>query len=372
MTPVQTLLERICSESSFCTSFNIENGRRLNPEAPAQFHVWVTELDGVASAGSCSTAAAAARICEDFMSTSRDGIDKARLVLPFSIGRSSYILVLDQSEFSSSDDSTTVSLADIHSEKRSWRYGAWPWSSDYSPLDPSSPKHLHSGSAQNRRFLRWTPRWQTALLAALALSLAFGLFFFTLDDPEGAPDNNATNSAKDKKWPDDGWIRYRTPNSSGPRRQLRIYHHNATAWSQANPHNSGEWRVRIDDQALIPAELYDADEDRYQQWFINRYPHLQRVVETKQYIRPAWLGSLDILVPWDHEFHMAHCVLAFRRYWKARESGTHVCPRDIDHNHIKHCLDWFDEYAFPPGPMTVYEGPGADEWKLWWQTKVCF
>ncbi|KAK4441934.1 hypothetical protein QBC34DRAFT_453401 [Podospora aff. communis PSN243] len=174
------------------------------------------------------------------------------------------------------------------------------------------------------------------------------------------------------KWPDDGWIRYRTPNSSGPRRQLRIYHHNATAWSRANPHSNGEWRVRIDDQALIPSELYDADEDRYQQWFRQRYPHLQRIVETKQYIRPAWLGSLDIRVPWDHEFHLAHCVLAFRRYWKARESGTHVCPRDIDHNHIKHCLDWFDEYAFPPGPMTVYEGPGAGDWNLWWQTKVCF
>ena len=152
------------------------------------------------------------------------------------------------------------------------------------------------------------------------------------------------------KWPSDGWIKYRTANSEGPRRQLRIFYHNASAWSRNNPHDHGEWGIRLDDQALIPAELYDEDEDRYQQWFINRYPEMHQVVLHKQHIRPSWLGSLQVEVPWDHQFHLAHCVMTLRRYWKARESGTHVCPRDIDYWHIKHCLDWFDAYAFPLGP----------------------
>jgi hypothetical protein len=64
----------------------------------------------------------------------------------------------------------------------------------------------------------------------------------------------------------DGWIRYpRPPESNSPRRQLPIYHHNATARAQSKSHDDGQWRVRIENQALSPAELYD-DEDRYQKW----------------------------------------------------------------------------------------------------------
>ncbi|KAJ5538939.1 hypothetical protein N7494_001463 [Penicillium frequentans] len=80
-------------------------------------------------------------------------------------------------------------------------------------------------------------------------------------------------------WPKDGYIRYPTPNSHGPKRQLRLFYHNATQWGHDNPHQSGEWRVRMDDQALIPSGLWDEDEDFYQTWYYNRYPHMREIIQ---------------------------------------------------------------------------------------------
>jgi hypothetical protein len=167
---------------------------------------------------------------------------------------------------------------------------------------------------------------------------------------------------------DNTYIRYDTSGSSGPRYQLRIYWQNASEWARANPQDSGKWKVRLDDQAIIPADLYDEDEDRYQEWYRNRYPEVQQVVENLNYLRPAWLGSLDMMVPWDNQFHFAHCVLALRRYWKAKESGKHVCGRDIDHAHINHCLEALEDRVFIEGPRVEMDPPQY----LYWQTRVCF
>jgi hypothetical protein len=168
---------------------------------------------------------------------------------------------------------------------------------------------------------------------------------------------------------DGTYIRYDTSGSDGPRHQLRIYWQNASEWAAANPQDTGKWRVRLDDQSIIPAELYDEDEDRYQSWYRNRYPEAQQVVDNLNYVRPAWLGSLDMMtVPWDSQFHFAHCVLALRRYWKAKESGKHVCGRDIDYEHINHCLESLEERAFIEGPRVEMDPPEY----LYWQTRVCF
>jgi hypothetical protein len=99
------------------------------------------------------------------------------------------------------------------------------------------------------------------------------------------------------------YVRYPTPGSSGPKNQLSIFWQNASTWAT---HDSGEWRVRIDDQAMVPAHLFDKDEERYQQWFYTRYPEMRQVVDNQDYIRASWLGSLDIQVPSDREFHFAH------------------------------------------------------------------
>ena len=160
--------------------------------------------------------------------------------------------------------------------------------------------------------------------------------------------------------------RYDTTGSEGPRHQLRIYWQNASEWAAANPQDIGKWKVRIDDQAIIPAELYDEDEEHYQQWYRTRYPEMQEVIDNRDYVRPSWMGSLNMTVPWDDQFHFAHCVLALRRYWKAKETGKHVCGRDIDYLHIDHCLGSLEKRVFIDGPREESQGV------MYWQTKVCF
>ncbi|PVH73091.1 hypothetical protein DL98DRAFT_431969 [Cadophora sp. DSE1049] len=171
-----------------------------------------------------------------------------------------------------------------------------------------------------------------------------------------------------QSWRPARYERYPTPGSIGPKHQSRLLYNNATSWARQVGFDDTKWRIRIDDQALVPAHLYSTDEDRYQRWFRQRYPHLQEIIERHDYLRPSWLGSSQIAVPWDEQFHFAHCVLALRRYWVAKETGAHLCGRDIDYAHMKHCLDSLDEKAFPPGPM---EDVGKG-YRLWWQTKVCY
>lgn len=85
----------------------------------------------------------------------------------------------------------------------------------------------------------------------------------------------------------------------------------------------------------------------------------------------TWLADpARDLVPVDDLFHFSHCVLALRRYIKAKQTGKHVCGRDIDEEHMHHCLDSFDWWAFPDGEMgQKLENPKRP---LWWRTKVCF
>jgi hypothetical protein len=187
-----------------------------------------------------------------------------------------------------------------------------------------------------------------SLLAIIAIGLVSTIFYFTHNE--------------------EVYDRYDTSGSIGPKHQLRIYWQNASEWAAENPIDTTKWRVRIDDQAIIPASLYDEDEDRYQEWYRKRYPEMQEVIDNGDYIRPAWMGSLNMRVPWDDQFHFAHCVLALRRYWKAKESGHHVCGRDIDYLHMEHCLESLEERVFIEGPRDTYDYP----MNMYWQTRVCF
>ncbi|KAI1501133.1 hypothetical protein F5X99DRAFT_418779 [Biscogniauxia marginata] len=197
------------------------------------------------------------------------------------------------------------------------------------------------------------------------------------------------------------WVRYNTIGSVGPRYQLQFDHHNVSEWEERYPNPNQEWFVRIDDQAMVPLDLVDDEELRYQRWFQERYPEADEVRREGRYLTEAFLSDPDaIQVPVDKTFHMAHCVVALRRYWTARESKSHVCPRDIDYKHMKHCLDALDMWAFPEGPRrslplspsmehdsTVqrrddhhqhnngndrYWVDDSDDSRLVWRTKVCF
>lgn len=170
------------------------------------------------------------------------------------------------------------------------------------------------------------------------------------------------------------WVRYDTTMSEGPKYQLQFSRHNVSDW--VNPYPEGAYAVRIDDQAIIPAHLMDEDERKYQRWFRQRYPAMRDVVDNKDFLSKDFLSDPDRLkVDADWLFHPAHCILALRRYWKAKESGHHVCPRDIDYRHIHHCLDSLDEWFFIGGEMRKAPPDPVDyeaKWSLVWKTKVCW
>ncbi|KAI1379812.1 hypothetical protein F4677DRAFT_464051 [Hypoxylon crocopeplum] len=199
------------------------------------------------------------------------------------------------------------------------------------------------------------------LFAAL-LIIIIGVLVFSGGTSPSSSDGN------DDYYDESEWRRYDVGSSIGPKEQLRIQWHNASEWGRSNPHQNGEWAFRIDDQSIIPADLLDDDEKDRQTYFRKRYPHMAAVVDVRDYIRPAWLGSKSILIDWDPTFHDAHCVLALRRYFKAKETGRHVCPRDIDPGHILHCLNMLEKTIFKPGPMTRQNPQGH----MHWETKYPF
>ncbi|EMD85225.1 hypothetical protein COCC4DRAFT_66349 [Bipolaris maydis ATCC 48331] len=212
--------------------------------------------------------------------------------------------------------------------------------------------------------------WKDRKAVRVSFWIAIGVFFLVAI----AIGHKALSQPFHQHFENGIWVRYDLGGSKGPKYQLQFTHHNASAWAAKNPHDNGEWAFRIDDQAMIPAHLMDEEEELYQRWFRKRYPEKDRIRLNQDYIKDSFLGDPDqIQVPSDKQFHMAHCVRALRRYWQAKETGRHVCPRDIDYRHMKHCLDSMDEWAFPDGERgSIKPVVDSGTWKLIWETKVCF
>ncbi|KAK8135904.1 hypothetical protein PG984_003844 [Apiospora sp. TS-2023a] len=245
--------------------------------------------------------------------------------------------------------------------------------------------HILSRESYAQKFVARIVKSSSAKVAGLlVLIMLVAISVVTLDLH---PDANYGSSP-------DFWQQYDTAGSEGPRFQLQFDHHNVSEWAKRYPNPNQQWFVRLDDQAMIPIDAVDDQELRYQRWFQERYPDADQIRIRGDYLAESFLGDPDaIQVPADKTFHMAHCVLALRRYWTARESRKHVCPRDIDYKHVKHCLDALDMWAFPEGPrrslpstpasmnhgrdVDVVEGEkfwidSSDETRLVWRTKVCF
>lgn len=111
------------------------------------------------------------------------------------------------------------------------------------------------------------------------------------------------------------WERYDTHGSLGPRYQLQFTHHNVSSWEGRYQSPQDSWFVRIDDQAMMPLDLLDENELRYQRWFQARYPETNDIRLRGDYLKEAFLNDyLAIQVPADKAFHTAHCVLTLRRY----------------------------------------------------------
>ncbi|KAF2822096.1 hypothetical protein CC86DRAFT_253682, partial [Ophiobolus disseminans] len=145
------------------------------------------------------------------------------------------------------------------------------------------------------------------------------------------------------------WTAYSTHNSIGPSTQLALTAQNASSWSHS--HNSTQnYVLRIDDQALVPIELMTAEEKKYQDWYMARYPEIKQIMGEEMYLNESWLASAAVNeVPVDDLFHFSHCVLALKRFFLARQTGHHVCGRDIAEEHIRHCVESLEWWAFPDG-----------------------
>ncbi|KAL1983822.1 hypothetical protein VTN96DRAFT_9908 [Rasamsonia emersonii] len=178
------------------------------------------------------------------------------------------------------------------------------------------------------------------------------------------------------------WMHWNTSGSEGFRNQLQFTQPwqtfsdwiATTTARSSNINANTEWFVRLDDQSMIPPELVDETEMRYQEWFRRRYPEMDRIRTSKDYLnRSFYENPFAVEIPIDQLFHPAHCILALRRYWQARETGRHVCPRDLDYKHVKHCLDSLDAFAFVEGPRgTTPEVPAVDQTTMPWLVNACF
>ena len=199
-------------------------------------------------------------------------------------------------------------------------------------------------------------------LCCTTLGIITILFFVSLAIKRSTISNHTDNLHS--------WTQYNTEGSSGPKYQLSVDAYNASLWS-AYARDPSLWTLRIDDQAIIPIHELDDEEEHYQEWIRKRYPEMDHIRLNGSYLNETWLNSPAINeVPTDELFHFAHCVLAVKRYIKAKDTGRHVCGRDIDREHVQHCLDALDWWAFPEGRRGE-DIPNSNR-TFWWRTKVCF
>lgn len=187
------------------------------------------------------------------------------------------------------------------------------------------------GSSTKKPFRGHLTIWLLISLLTLAIVVGVG---YGLNDLRGKPQSP--------------WMRYPTPRSDGPRYQLEFNHQNVTSWAEANPAAKDEYYIRVDDGCMFHPNLVNEQELRYQKILETRYPQLHELRMQRKYLDEGFLSDpFAIQIEVDNAFHLGHCVLALRRYWWARETGKHVCPKDLDFRHIRHCLDVFDSWVFP-------------------------
>ncbi|KAH8668243.1 hypothetical protein BGZ60DRAFT_408899 [Tricladium varicosporioides] len=172
------------------------------------------------------------------------------------------------------------------------------------------------------------------------------------------------------------WMHWDTKGSRGPHQLQYTYPHpNFTTWAAETNHSypREDWYVRIDDQSMIPPHLVDDDEIRYQEWYRTRYPNFEAVRSSGDYLNETFYKhALQAQLEIDHPFHVTHCILVMKRYWRARESGRHVCPRDLDHAHIAHCFEVLEELAIDGLPGTPPPNEQTHGTSIAWIVNACF
>jgi peptidoglycan/LPS O-acetylase OafA/YrhL len=143
------------------------------------------------------------------------------------------------------------------------------------------------------------------------------------------------------------FIRYPTPKQNkGPRFQEMLSPSNVTTWLL--PFKSmDDYISRLDDQTILLNSSFTAYEVRIREWFAQHYPQLEQVVQNGLNLNSTYLGppKTQRQFPIDDRFHVTHCVVALRRFWKALDEGVHVAPRDMDMAHLNHCLAQLERFS---------------------------
>lgn len=193
-----------------------------------------------------------------------------------------------------------------------------------------------------------------------------------------------------------GYVEFPTPESNeGPRHQKYLLPSNVTQFITQDSAENETFILRLDDQALMPAELVDRHEYNVQKWFADNFPILASVRNLGNHFNDSYLdydgtdgtGPQRLLL--NERYHIAHCVTAWRRYLRAVRKGRHVCPRDLDWNHLDHCTMQLESFAYRPrhlwgtGPeaedlqdrfmeLDEKDDPARTQVMLVWHTDVCF
>jgi len=170
------------------------------------------------------------------------------------------------------------------------------------------------------------------------------------------------------KEPDSVFVQYDDHGSVGPKYTSLLSPSNVSEWVQ-NHYNPADYYWRIDEQALVPIELLDEQEMRYQEYLATRYPEKAEIMDSDAWKDPEFFEDPNnFMVPTDMAFHRGHCVRAIRRYWQAKETGLHVCPWDLDYLHLHHCFSMLEDLIYVPGPR---EQRPDRVLSMSWRTKVC-
>lgn len=175
------------------------------------------------------------------------------------------------------------------------------------------------------------------------------------------------------------WKRCLVSDSHGPQHHLILEPSNVTQWVQehtsARSSISTDWFLRIDDGALYPRTLLTEEELAYQQWIWDRYPEVNTIRTSGKYLQPEFLQHVEDTMLVDKYYHISHCVVTLRRYWIARETGTHICPVDLHSGHIQHCFqNILEPWAFPRGLRgeVMEDDAVAPMFNISWRGRVCF
>jgi hypothetical protein len=113
--------------------------------------------------------------------------------------------------------------------------------------------------------------------------------------------------------------------------------------------------------------LFSEHEYRIREWFASHYPQLDEVVRNHLNTNSSYLDFPETQrqFPIGDRFHVTHCVIALRRFWRALDEDAHIAPRDMHMAHLDHCLHTLETFTMDDDIWCKNSW-----WGLRWETMV--